>query len=235
MAYMFTPLDIAVNIVLENEDVNTLETCNLVTGVPTEASTQTIMCMIDFENCYLQDNQLVEWPRAKGYEVALPGHLATTLCHPWGGTGFPVWYQDHPTVRNVKSLTAFNDRSLLEGLLALQTNYEENLRDLPQEQRTAELTKVADSMTPGMPPREEFLVHRSLDVVIGTGTSGVHTCVIRSGPAYLQTGLYMAAAANKLLTVGPDNVGTVSPCQAFGYKYLLGALKSFFPTEVDIY
>ncbi|MDH4008200.1 MAG: DUF5938 domain-containing protein [Desulfuromonadales bacterium] len=234
-AYMHAPLDIAANIVLENEAIHTLECSVLVQGIPTFGSTQTIFAMLGLENCFLQDNEYVEWPRAKGYEVSFPGRLATNLCHPWGGGPLPVWFKDTPQVRNLRQLTAFNNREMFEQLIDLQKHYEENIRPLPKEEAEAMMSKMAADMQPGMPPRENRLIHQSFDVVCGRGNSETRTCIIRSGPPYLMTGALQAAAADKLLSSGPEKVGFASPCEAFGYKYLLGAMKNFFPTEVEIF
>ena len=234
-AYMHAPLDIAANIVLENETIHTLECSVLVQGIPTEGSTQTIFAMLALENCFLQDNEYVEWPRAKGYEVSFPGRLATNLCHPWGGGPLPVWFKDNPSVRNVRQLTAFNDREMFEKLIELQKHYEANIRPLPKEEADAEMAKLAAGMQPGMPPRESRLIHQSFDVVCGRGNSETRTCIIRSGPPYLMTGVLQAAAAAKILGDGPDKVGFASPTEAFGYKYLLGAMKNFYPTDVEVF
>ena len=234
-AYMFAPLDIAANLVMEQEDIHTLEGASLVSGIPTEGSTQTIFHMLSSPHYKLENNELVEWPRARGYEVAFPGHLQTVLAHPWGGGSLPLWFQDSEQIRNVSQLTAFTSREMFEHVIEMQKNYEVNIRPLPIDQQQAELAKIADSMTPGMPPRENQLIHKTLDVAIGTGSAGRRTCVLRSGPAYLQTGVFQAAAANRLLKKGPIKTGFCSPCEAYGYKYLLGALKNFFPTEVEVF
>lgn len=234
-AYMFATMDIAANLVMEQEEIHTLECSSLVAGIPTEGSTQTIFHMLSSPHYRLENNEFAEWPRAKGYEVAFPGRLQTVLAHPWGGGSLPLWFEDSPQIRNVTQLTAFTDREMFEHIIEMQKNYEENIRPLPVEEQQAELAKIADSMTPGMPPRENQLIHKTLDVAIGTGTAGRRTCVLRTGPAYLQTGVYQAAAVSKLLKKGPEKIGFCSPCEAYGYKYLLGAIKNFFPTEVEVY
>ena len=234
-AYMFATLDIAANIVMEQEDIHSLEGASLVSGIPTVGSTQTIFHMLSSPHYKLENNELIEWPRAKGYEVAFPGRLQTVLAHPWGGGSLPLWFEESEQIRNVSQLTAFTSREMFEHVIEMQRNYEENIRPLPVEQQQIELAKIAESMTPGMPPRENQLIHKTVDVAIGTGSAGRRTCVLRSGPAYLQTGALQAAAADKLLKKGPNQIGFCSPCEAYGYKHLLGALKNFFPTEVEVF
>jgi hypothetical protein len=234
-AYMHAPLNIAASIVLENESIHSLEASVLVDAIATYGSYQTIFAMLGLKNCYMKNNEFLEWPRAKGYEVSFPGRLGTALCHPWGGGPLPVWFKDNPRVRNVRQVTAFDNREMFEQILDMQKHYEENIRPLSKEERAVELEKLAAGIQPEMPPRENRLIHCTMDVVVGRGSSETRTCVMRSGPPYLMTGAIQAAAANKLIIEGPDKVGFCSPCEAYGYKYLLGAIKTFFPTEVEVY
>jgi hypothetical protein len=235
VAYMFTTLDIAARIVMENEGLHTLEGSVLAQMAPTYGSTQTIFTILPMEMCYLENNELVEWPRCKGYEVSFPGRLVSSLCHPWSGGMLPLWLQDNPQIRNVKQVTGFENRELFEQLIELQKHYETNLCQLPKAEREEEMSKLASGMTPEMPPRENRLLHESLDVVVGRGASETRTCIIRSGPVYMQTGLFQAATVAKLLQSGPEKTGFCSATDAVGYKYLLGALKTFFATEVEIF
>ncbi len=234
-AYMYATKEIAAQIVLEQEGIDSIEAALLASGVPTYASTQSIFGMFINDNLYLENDELKPWPKAKGYEINVPGHAISQLAHPWGGGSLPIWFKDDPRVKTVRQLTAFTNRPMFESILQLQAHYEAEIKQLPMDEQIAALSKIGDDMQPGMPPRENMLQHRCIDFAVGRGTSGSRTCVIRSGPGYLQTGAIQAAAAHKLINRGPDNVGFCSPGQAFGYRYLLGALKNFFPVDVEVF
>jgi hypothetical protein len=233
-AYMYVTSEIAAQIVLEEGGIDSLDVGLLAAGVPTYGSTQTIFDMLQSEHFYLQDDQLVPWQKARGFEMQVPGRMMTQLSHPWGGGSLPAWFQDDYRVKNLRQLTAFDNRPMFEKILELQTHYEQNLKQLPKEEQLEALSAIADQMQPGMPPRENMLKHRCVDFALGRGTAGTRRCVIRSGPGYLQTGVFQAAMAHKLIHAGPDKVGFASPCQAAGHHYLLGALKSFLPVDVEV-
>jgi len=233
-AYMYATLEIAARIVLEQGGIDSLDTGLLASGVPTYGSTQTIFGMFFTDNYHLEDDKLVPWEKARGYEFLVPGRMMTQLAHPWGGGSLPVWFKDDYRVKNLRQLTAFDNRPMFESIIALQKHYEENIKPLPEAEQLQALSTIAEDMQPGMPPRENMLKHRCVDFALGRGTAGTRQCVIRSGPGYLQTGVHQAAMAHKLINEGPDKVGFASPCEAAGHEYLLGALKNFLPVDVEI-
>ena len=233
-AYMYSPLDICANYCLEKEGIDSLEAVASASAIPTYASTQSIFALFKTPATYLENNEMVEWPAAKGYEVLISGHAFTQFAHPWGGGSLPLWFLDDYRVRNCKQLTSFTNRAMFEAVVDLHKHYEENIKPLPMKEQEKALAEIAEGMQPGEPPRENMLIHRTSDKVIGTGTSVQRTVVLRSGPAYLQTGIYQAAVANKLIKDGSDAVGFVSACKVAGHHYLLGQLKNFLPTELEI-
>ena len=233
-AYMYAPLDICANYCLEKEGIDSLEAVASATAIPTYASTQSIFALFKAPATYLENNEMVEWPAARGYETIVSGHAFTQFAHPWGGGSLPLWFQDDYRVRNCKQLTSFTNRPMFESVIGLQKHFEENIKHLPRTEQEKALSEIAAGMQPGEPPRENMLIHRASDRVTGTGSAGQRTVILRSGPAYYQTGIYQAAVANKLLKDGADAVGFASPCQVAGYHYLLGQLKNFLPTELEI-
>ena len=68
--------------------------------------------------------------------------------------------------------------------------------------------------------------HRTIDVVIGRGSTNFMQCTMFGTCAYRQTGLVQAFAAHHLLLAPPRKVGFASPCEAFGHRELLHALES---------
>lgn len=234
-AYMYTPLDIASHIVLEDESVDAIEAGCIASGIPTYGSTQTIFSMFQAEHLYLENNELVPWEKGRGFEVAAPGKLMTQLAHPWGGGSLPLWLQGDYRVHSCRQLTAFTNRPMFEQLIQLQKHYEENLKPLPQEEQAKALAEIAEGMQPGMPPRENKLVHRSTDFVHGIGSGVRRTCVIHTTVPYQLTGAVQAALAVYLLQEAPRKVGFVSACQAAGHEYMLGSIRKFLPVQVDVY
>lgn len=233
-AYMYTPADIGVQMLLEEGDIDTLEVVTAGTFVPTFASTQSIYSLFSHDARYLKNNELLPWPAGRGYEVNVPGFVSTQLVHPWAGGNLPLVYADHPQVHTLRQLSGNTDRELMEGVIALQQQFEAEVRSLPKDEQKVALDKIVDEVEPFMPPRELTLIHRSCDIISGTGSAGGKRVVIQGTSPYTQTGLYQAAAAVKLIADGPDKAGFVSPCQAVGHRYLLGQLKSFLPVKVTV-
>ncbi len=233
-AYMYVPLEICSRMCLEDKGIDSLEAVSCSNGVPTYASTQSIFTVVGAEATFLQDNQRVAWPPAKGYEVNMPGFILTQLAHPWGGGSLPLWFEDNFQVRNCRQLTFFPDRPMIEGMLALEEYYHAEVKDLPAEEQKEVLSAMADEMQPSQSPRENRLIHRCTDHVVGTGNGIQRSVTMRSGPAYLQTGLIHAAISFKLINEGTDKTGFVSPCEMVGHEYMLSQLKRFFPIEIDV-
>jgi hypothetical protein len=235
-AYMYTVLEIAARKVLETPGIDSLECLCAPTGTPTHGSTQTIFAMFSTADqaFYLQNNQFASWPAAKGYEVNMPGQMDTLLTHPWGGGTLPLYFADDPRVRNVRQLTGFTDRALMEALIQMQHMYETEIKTLPQEQQMEKLGALAESMQPGMPPRENPLVHRNVDVVQGRGGNSTASCTIRSVMPYLATGVLQAATANFLLGGQQYTTGFTSACAAVGHDELFGQLCNFGLAEMEL-
>ncbi len=235
VAYMYTPLDIAAHIVLEDASVDSLEAGCIASGIPTYGSTQTIFAMFQAEHLYLENNQLVPWEKGRGFEVSAPGKMMTQLAHPWGGGSLPLWFENDYRVHNCRQLTAFTNRAMFEQVIAMQKHYETELKQLSQEEQEKALSDIAAGMQPGMPPRENKLVHRSTDFVHGLGSGVRRTCAIHTTVPYQLTGLVQAALAVRLLDAAPDRTGFVSACQAVGHEYMLGSIRKFLPIQVDVY
>lgn len=231
-AYMYTPAEIALQMLLEDGDLDTFEVVTAGTFVPTFASTQSIYSLFSHDARYLKHNALESWPAGKGYDVQVPGFACAQLMHPWAGGNLPLVYQGHPQVTTLRQLSGNTDRELMEGVIQLQQQFENDVRSLPKAEQKAALDGIVDSIEPFMPPRELTRIHRSCDIAVGTGSAGGRKVVIQSTSPYTQTGLYQAASAVKLVADGPNLAGFTSPCQAVGWKYLLGQLKTFLPVKV---
>ena len=224
-AYMHTVCEIAGEICKQYSDIDSLDFTCYPIGVPTEASTQTIWHMLSAEQYYVEHGELKLWPPAKAYDMVIPTQSVTVPGLPWTGSALPIWYQHDAKIRTIKSYTGFSDREMMERLIALWQHYETNIKQLPKEEQKKALSELASQFTPGMPPRENPLVHRCYDRCIGTGGLNQVTVSIYSTRAYQQTGLIQAVAAKQLIGGYKRGVGFQSACSAFGHDVFLSALE----------
>lgn len=229
VAYMHAVGNIAAEFCLEEPGIDTLDMACIPTGVPTVGSTRTVMDLVRVTQRWLLNNEFVELenPMTMRSEVVVPGMNSTVLALPWGGGSIPLWYADDARVQNCKSITGFTNRPLMEGVVKIAHHYSENLKDLPNDQQEAALNELADDITPGMPPRENRNVHRTVDICYGTGNNKQVKCTIVGNSAYLQTGLVQGYVAAQLVRGEPRAVGFQSPAKAVGHRELFGALESY--------
>jgi hypothetical protein len=227
VAQMYTTGEIAAQICLEIPGVDTLDILVLWKGFPTYASTQTIFAILQAKWFYLEQNKYMEWAQNAHFDVNVPGQHVHALVTPWAGTSHPIWFKDDPRVANCKALGGVFAREVMEGFLATQKMFEEQIKPLPPHEQQAALNKIAASIQGGMPPRENPRVNVSLDSVYASGLQARAHCVIHGNCNYKQTGVLQAYAAYSLLQKPPNKAGFASPCQAFGHRELLGVLKSF--------
>lgn len=226
-AYMHTVSDIAANVVLEQEGIDSLDILCLFSGTPTFASTQSIFTILAADHYYLEQDRLVQWPGAAAFKVQLPGQHEIYTALPWGGSAHPVWWLDDPRVANAKALSGVFDQQLMDGVAAMGKHFEENIKPLPKEEQAKALQEQASGVQGGMPPRENRRLHRTLDSVYGRGPNKLVHCVIHGNATYLQTGAIQAFAARRLIVAGPRKAGFASACQAFGHREILGMLQGF--------
>jgi short subunit dehydrogenase-like uncharacterized protein len=229
LAQMYTTGEIAANLCLEAPGLDTLDILVIWKGLPTIASTKTILVNAALSKAhYLEQNEYREWPADAGtYAVAVPGQHETGLALPWGGTSHPVWFRRDPRVANVKVLGGVADRALMLGVPQIVAAAMEQIKDLSEEEKHRALAETAAGVMNEMPPRENPRINTSLDSVHASGPLGRAHCVIHGNCNYKQTGLLQAYAAYSLLQQSPRRTGFASGCQAFGHRELLGVLRSF--------
>jgi hypothetical protein len=235
-SYMYVPLEIAARVALETPGIDTLEAVCYAAGTPTYGSTQSIFSMFQAANdaFFIKDNQRVIWPKAKGYEVMVPGETMTQLTHCWGGGSLPLVFENDARVRNCRQLTGFTSRELMEQVVAMQTMYENDIKPLSADEQAVQLKAIGESIQSGMPPRENPLVHRCVDFVKGRGGNNTASCTVRSFNPYQLTGVIQAATANFLINGHQLESGFVSACQAVGYQELMGQLQNFGMIDVEV-
>ena len=234
-AYMSAVAEACARIAIERSPgIDSLEILSMFMGFPTYGSTQTIFGQLQWESFYLEQNEYKEWPPVTTFEVSIPSAITTQLALPWGGFPHPVWFKDHPQIANVKAFGGLLDRSIMEGIVAGQREYQEKIRPLPPDEQKQVLAGIADSMQPGLPPRENRRLQRTVDVVIGRGSLETIKVSAHGQGAYLQTGLIQAYAAHHLVHQPPRKVGFASPGEAFGHRELLGALEAYGLVRIDV-
>ena len=229
VAQMYTTGEIAAGICLERPGLDTLDIEVFWKGLPTIASTRTILVNAALAKAYyLEQNEYVEWPADAGlYTVVVPGQHETGLALPWGGTSHPVWFRRDPRVANVKVLGGVFNRALMMGVPQIVAGALEQIKDLSDAEKYTALSEQAAAVMNQMPPRENPRINTSLDSVYASGPLGRAHCVLHGNCNYKQTGALQAYAAYSLLQQPPRRVGFASGCQAFGHRELLGMLRSF--------
>jgi short subunit dehydrogenase-like uncharacterized protein len=229
VAQMYTTGEIAAQLCLETPGLDTLDILVFWKGLPTIASTRTILVNAALSKAhYLEQNEYAEWPADAGlYSVTVPGQHETGLALPWGGTSHPVWFKRDPRVANVKVLGGVFNRPLMLGVPQIVAAALAQIEGLPEEDKYKALSEQAAAVMNQMPPRESTRINTSLDSVHASGPIGRAHCVIHGNCNYKQTGLLEAYAAYSLLQQPPRRAGFASACQAFGHRELLGVLRSF--------
>jgi hypothetical protein len=226
---MYTTGEIAAQLCLEEPGLDTLDILVFWKGMPTIASTRTILVNAALAKAYyLEQNGYQEWPADAGlYTVTVPGQHETGLALPWGGTSHPVWFRRDPRVANVKVLGGVFNRALMLGVPQIVAGALAQIEGLSEPDKVKALSEQAAAVMNQMPPREYTRVNTSLDSVHASGPLGRAHCVIHGNCNYKQTGLLQAYAAYSLLQQPPKRAGFASGCQAFGHRELIGVLRGF--------
>lgn len=226
-AYQNAVMDIACHACAEHEDIDTIESVTIPAVTPTVGSAHTLVQMARAKEHFLENGQLTAWPPAYSAELTAPFTTRTMLGIPGAGLSPPLWFAQHPRIRNLKALCAFGNRQLAEQILGINRLYHSELAKLPEEDQIKALAKIADAVAAGMPPRENPLTARNWDTATGSGLSGRVRYTIYSHSGYQITGLLQAFAASYLLRLPVAPTGFQSPSQAFGYKEVLAVLERF--------
>ena len=136
------------------------------------ASTKSFLRMQcnDTSQYYLEQNEFKSWPNDQVYNVIVPGRVQVLRALPWGGACEPIWYMDHPQVRNCSVLTAIGEH-IVDGVMQAIHAFNEQAAHLSQEEREAWTNALGDAMDTGEPPKDTLDVQRSgateLEVIEG--------------------------------------------------------------------
>jgi short subunit dehydrogenase-like uncharacterized protein len=222
-SFMWAGGSIAAEVVLENEGVDSLDICYQIdNGLPSEASTKSFLRMIVNEESqyYLEANEYKPWANDAVFKVAQPHRNAALSAHPWGGACEPIWYKEDARVRNCKVLTAIGEH-MIDGVMAAVAAFNEQAKDLPQEQREAWTNALGSQMDTGEPPKDDPDSQRSVVVVNGQGRTVTTQFALSIAAPYTWTGEMCAEGAERLLNDQLKANGFQSPAKAFGHRELL--------------
>ncbi|KVA00317.1 hypothetical protein WI40_09485 [Burkholderia ubonensis] len=221
--------DIAARIVLETPGIDTLELGEYVSAIPTVGSSQSMFDVIRTDSYYLQDNVLKKYDGIVQQDMVVPGTAYVVPGLQWGGTALPVFFRDDRRVRNCRMFVAMrNDKGdIPQRVRAAERMFKVMFQWLPEDKLHPVLDRVAASMTPTTPPRENRQVHRSIDWCIGRGNNVTARTVIHGTSGYQITGLLQAYAAMRLIGNTFSGVGFRSPAQLLGHRELMGALEAY--------
>lgn len=234
-AYMYVPAEICCRVIMDQDpSIDNLEVATAGNFLPTHASVQSIFSLFSHDAQFLQNNQMVNWPAGRGYEVPMPGWMATQLVHPWGGGFLPTVFRNHPVIHTCKQYSGNANRETMEGVIEMQKDFEANVRTLDGEARQKALDERIEGVEYFLPPRENPLENRSVDMAVGMGSAGGLRAVLQSTTPYTMTGIFQAATAAMLVKGGTKKSGFASACEAVGHEYLLAQLKNFVPVKLTV-
>ncbi|KVQ28137.1 saccharopine dehydrogenase family protein [Burkholderia cepacia] len=221
--------DIAARIVLETPGIDTLELGEYVSAIPTVGSSQSMFDVIRTDSYYLQDNVLKKYDGIVQQDMVVPGTAYVVPGLQWGGTALPVFFRDDRRVRNCRMFVAMrNDKGdIPQRVRTAERMFKVMFQWLPEDKLHPVLDRIAASMTPDTPPRENRQVHRSIDWCIGRGNNVTARTVIHGTSGYQITGLLQAYAAMRLIGNTFNGVGFRSPAQLLGHRELMGALEAY--------
>lgn len=231
LSYMYSFVEIAAELALETQGIDTLETATLARGPRgvgagvTVGSTASIFEMYRSKACYLWEKELVQHPMDTSFNFTSPDFMEPVFGLPWGGTSLPIYFQNDSRVRSCVSGVGFYDNPVMKMVHALGSKWEAEYKHLPVAEQDAVIKQLVDSTTPVMPPRERTTIQRSVDFAIGRGQLAAVRATVRGVTPYISTGALHAAGVMKLLDNDTHCVGFASGSKAFGHRYLLGFLE----------
>lgn len=222
-SYMWTEGAIAAEIALETPGIDTLDLLYYGDSQISVASTMSFLRMCTKPMYHLKGGQLVQWPWATTYDVAVPGVHRILKAMPWGGAGEPVWYQGDARVRNCSVLFALGNQEMFMQIAGLLQQFEAEHRHLDAAAQEAVTNAIGQQVTQVEPPRETPEVHRAQVSCLARGYTQSVSVVLRGSCAYSQTGVFAAEAAMRVLHRQLKAVGFGSGAAILGARQLLAA------------
>ena len=226
-AYMYTVSDIAARVCLETPGVDSLDIRFTTAGIPTIASTQSVVDMCRNSSYYLENNQLVEYSVPFDLKpMTVPGGTVLQSAQ-WGGGSHVVFFRTDGRVRNCNMRFAPLNQEMFQSLKKLELAYKVLLQWLPEEAQRQALDKLAGEVQGDWPPRENRQRQRMVDWCYGRGNNIAVKCTITGTSSYQMTGLIEAYAAMRLVDEIPATTGFVSINEVLGHRDVLAALQGY--------
>lgn len=227
-AYMYTVSDIAARICLETPGVDSLDIRFTTAGLPTIASTQSVVDMCRVPSYYLENNELVPYEEAFQIEpIVVPGSGDVLNSAQWAGGSHVSYFRSDARVRNCNLRFAPKNQQMLESLKELELAYKVQLQWLPDEVQYQVLDQMAGQVQGDWPPRENRQVNRFVDWCYGRGNNVSAKCVIHGSNSYQVTGLLQAYCAMRLLDDRPTVTGFKSINEVLGHREVLAAISGY--------
>jgi short subunit dehydrogenase-like uncharacterized protein len=224
LSWMWVGGLLAAELALEHPGIDTLDLMYLADSYTSVASTMSFMRMLVNDQHFLENNELLTWPNATPYPVAVPGMHMMLRSLPWGGGGEIVWYEDDPRVRNCSVLVAFRNQLMLDAVIGMVQEFVANFSDLQGEEREQKTNSMGNAMVSEEPGREDPDVNRSIISCHGRGNTESVSVILRGNSPYLQTGRLAAEACQRILLGEQRGEGAISPTQAFGARELIASI-----------
>jgi short subunit dehydrogenase-like uncharacterized protein len=215
---------LAAEVALEHPGVDTLDMLYLADSYTSVASTMSFMRMLIGDQYHLANNELVTWPRATAYQVAIPDFHMQLKALPWGGSGEVVWYEDDPRVKNCSVLVAFRNAEMVGAVIDMVQEFEDKYSHLEGEAREQQTNAMGNTLVSEEPPRENPDVNRSIISCKARGNTESVSVILRGNSPYLQTAAFAAEACKRILNGEQRGAGAISPAAAFGARELIAAV-----------
>lgn len=226
LAFMWTSGHLAAEVCLETPGIDTLDLVYVTRGsLPSVSSTLSFLRMCCQPQYHLAQRELVAWEPATAYQSVAPTFHQVLDCLPWSGGGEPVWYLDHPRVRNCSMLVNFGNPQVMSNVLKLAREFNE-IHRFKSAQEQEEVTNAwGHELTPAEPPRENPEICRAVISCHGSGPTSQSTVILQGNCAYEQAGSVAVAGIEHILAGKVTAAGFVSPAEAFGARNLLAAME----------
>lgn len=223
LAYMWAAGQLAAELALERNDVDSLDIVYAPGSAPTVASTLSFMRMVTRTQYRLVNRTLDAWPPGASVLNSLPHTHEVMRSLPWGGGAEPIWYEHDPRVRNCRVTVALQNAQMIDWLLNCAAEFEK----VASSKSEAELEALTNSWGRAMastPPREDLDANRSIISCRSRGAEVGREIVLHGAAPYEQTGVLITEGVRRLLGKGIKRVGFASPAEAFGHRELIAAL-----------
>lgn len=223
LAYMWTAGQIAAEIALEDDSIDSLDIVYAPGSAPSIASTLSFMRMVTRTQYRLVNRKLDAWPSGASILNSLPQSHEVVRSLPWGGGAEPIWYEHDDRVHNCRVTVGLQNPQMVDWLLNCAAEFSK-VAGTKTDAELEALTNSWGQAVASTPPREDVDVNRSVISCRARGAESGKDVVLYGAAHYEQTGVLIAEGIRRLLDKGIKQAGFLSPAEAFGHRSLLSAL-----------